>query len=193
MTLAAYIRISDPDQNIESQREAIERWLVNNGHDLKQVKWFEDQYTGRTTDRPAFRKLQAAVFNGEVKTVVIWKLNRIARSLREGVQVLGDWCNKGVRVVCITQQIDLSGTMGQILASVMFGMAEMELENNKEDQRRGIEAAQKKGVYTGRKKGTLKAKPERAKMLKAQGLTAKEIAQSLGVGESTVWRYLKEA
>lgn len=190
MTTAAYIRISDPDQNLESQREAIERWLVNNGHDLQQVKWFEDQYTGRTTDRPAFRKLQAAVFNGEVKTVVIWKLNRIARSLREGVQVLGDWCNKGVRVVCITQQIDLSGTMGQILASVMFGMAEMELENNKEDQRRGIEAAKKKGVYTGRKKGTLKAKPERAKILKSQGLTAKEIAQSLGVGESTIWRYL---
>jgi DNA invertase Pin-like site-specific DNA recombinase len=191
MSIAAYIRISDPDQNIDSQREAIERWLISHGHDLNQVQWFEDKFTGRTTDRPAFKALQAAIFNGEVKTVVVWKFNRIARSLREGVQALGDWCNQGVRVVCITQQIDLSGTMGHILASVMFGMAEIELENNKEDQRRGIEAAKKKGVYTGRKKGTLKAKPDRARALKAQGLTAKEIAQSLGIGESTVWRYLR--
>jgi DNA invertase Pin-like site-specific DNA recombinase len=49
----------------------------------------------------------------------------------------------------------------------------------------------KRGVYQGRKRGTLKAKPDRAKALKAQGLTVKEIAKSLGVGESTIWRYLR--
>ena len=190
MTIAAYIRISDPDQNIDSQREAIERWLKNHGHNLDEVQWFEDKYTGKTLERPAFDELQKAIFNGEVKTVVIWKLNRIARSLRDGINVVHDWCIKDIRLVCITQQIDLSGTLGHMMASVLFGIGEIELENNKQDQRRGIEAAKKKGVYTGRKKGTLKGNPKRALELRGQGLKVKEIAKFLDVGESTVWRYL---
>lgn len=193
MTIAAYIRISDPDQNIDSQREAIERCLKNHGHNLDEVEWFADQYTGKTTKRPAFDQLQTAIFNGEVKMVVIWRLNLIARSLKEGVNVLHDWCSRDVRLVCIIQQIDLSGTLGHMIASVMFCIGQIELENNKEDQRRGIEAAKKRGIYKGRKKGTLKARPKRAKDLKAQGLTAKEIARNLSVGESMVWRYLKSS
>ncbi|ETX00973.1 MAG: resolvase [Candidatus Entotheonella factor] len=190
MKIAAYIRISDQSQNIDSQREAITGWLSNHGIELDTVQWFQDTYTGRTTRRPGFEALQKAIFDGTVKTVVVWKLDRIARTIREGVNTIADWCNGDVRLVCVTQQIDLSGPIGQMIGSLMFGVAEIGLVSNKENQARGIAAAKKRGKYKGRKKGTTKARPDRARELQAQGLTGPEIATALGVTERTVWRYL---
>jgi DNA invertase Pin-like site-specific DNA recombinase len=95
-----------------------------------------------------------------------------------------------VRVVSVTQQIDLSGTVGHLVAGVLFAIAEIELQHTRERQAAGITAAKVKGIYTGRAKGATKAKPSRAKELKKQGLTAPEIAQVLDVSERTVWRYL---
>lgn len=154
------------------------------------MQWFQDTYTGRTTRRPGFEALQKAIFDGTVKTVVVWKLDRIARTIREGVNTIADWCNGDVRLVCVTQQIDLSGPIGQMIGSLMFGVAEIGLVSNKENQARGIAAAKKRGKYKGRKKGTTKARPDRARELQAQGLTGPEIATALGVTERTVWRYL---
>jgi len=62
-----------------------------------------------------------------VKTVVVWKLDRISRRLRDGINLLADWCEKGVRVVVVTQQIDLSGAVGRMVANVSFGLAELSL------------------------------------------------------------------
>jgi DNA invertase Pin-like site-specific DNA recombinase len=106
------------------------------------------------------------------------------------VNVLADWCQRDVRVVSITQQIDLSGTVGHLIASLLFGIAEMEYQHIKERQAAGIAVARGKGVYKGRKKGATKAKPERARELKAKGLNAQEIANALHVSERTVFRYL---
>jgi DNA invertase Pin-like site-specific DNA recombinase len=55
----------------------------------------------------------------------VWKLDRIARSMREGINTLSRWCELGVRVVSVTQQIDLSGTVGHLVAGVLFAIAEI--------------------------------------------------------------------
>ena len=86
--------------------------------------------------------------------VVVWKLDRISRRQKDGINLLADWCERGVRVVSVTQQIDLSGAVGRMVASVMFGLAEIELEYRRERQAAGIRVAKSQGVYTGRKKGT---------------------------------------
>ena len=99
--------------------------------------------------RPAFQKLQQAIFDGTVKTVIVWKLDRLARNHREGINVLADWCAKKVRVVAVTQQIDLQGTIGHVVAGVLFGLAQIELQHIKERQAAGIKAAKKNGVYFG--------------------------------------------
>jgi DNA invertase Pin-like site-specific DNA recombinase len=52
--------------------------------------------------RPAFEELQRAIFDGTVETVVVWKLDRISRRLREGMNLLADWCERDVRVVSVT-------------------------------------------------------------------------------------------
>ena len=74
-------------------------------------------------------------------------------------------------MVSITQQIDLSGPVGRMVASVMFGLAEIELEYRRERQQAGIAVAKNRGVYRGRQKGTTKSKPTRAGQLRKQGLT----------------------
>ncbi|MGC1954478.1 MAG: recombinase family protein, partial [Gammaproteobacteria bacterium] len=87
------------------------------------VRWFEDKESATASHRLAFRQLQAGIFEGRIKTVVVWKLDRLSRRLRDGINLLADWCERGVRVVAVTQQIDPSGTVGHMIASVMFGLA----------------------------------------------------------------------
>ena len=126
--IACYCRVSSRGQKNDSQKSEIKRWLKGNGYKRSQVQWFEDKITGKSLKRPAFDQLQESVFHGEIKTVVVWKLDRISRRQKDGINLLADWCERGVRVVSVTQQIDLSGAVGRMVASVMFGLAEIELE-----------------------------------------------------------------
>jgi DNA invertase Pin-like site-specific DNA recombinase len=131
--IACYCRVSSARQKTDSQKTEISRWLRGHGIDPTTAEWFEDKETGRTLNRPAFDRLQKAVFaGGGVRMVVVWKLDRISRRQRDGVDLLADWCERGVRVVAVTQQIDLSGAVGRMVASVLFGLAEIESEYRRE-------------------------------------------------------------
>jgi DNA invertase Pin-like site-specific DNA recombinase len=190
MSTAIYLRVSSPKgQKTDSQRAELEAWLKR--HHYQSVQWFEDRESATTMQRDAFQRLQAAIFAGTITTVVVWKLDRLARSLKEGVNVLADWCQRGVRIISITQQVDMSGPVGHLIASLLFGIAEIELQHAKERQAAGIALAKQRGVYTGRQRGTTKAAPARARALRMQGLTVLEIAQALGVKERTVYYYLR--
>jgi DNA invertase Pin-like site-specific DNA recombinase len=131
------------------------------------------------------------VFAGGVETIVVYKLDRLSRKLRDGINVLCDWCERGLRVVSVTQKIDFNGTVSKMLAAVLLGVAEMEQENRRERQAAGIAAAREAGVYFGRKPGTTKAKPKRAVQLRKKGLTDTEVAEAMGVSRRTVQRYLQ--
>ncbi len=186
-SIACYVRVSTVGQNQAGQRREIDRWM--RGDDIQAVRWYVDQSTGDNLRRPDFERLQRDIFNGEIQTVVVWRLDRLSRTIRDGLAVLCDWCDKGLRIVSVTQQIDLNGTVGKMIAAVLFGIAEMEQEDRRERQRAGIEAAKARGVYRGRQTGTTKANPARARRLRDQGLTDTEIAKSLGVSRRTVQRY----
>jgi DNA invertase Pin-like site-specific DNA recombinase len=115
----------------------------------------------------------------------------ISRSQQDGINLLADWCDRGVRIVAVTQQLDLGGALGRMVASVLFGLAEIEMEYRRERQAAGIRVAKARGVYRGRKKGTTKAMPHRIWELRQRGLTMAEIASATGVSERTVFRYLQ--
>lgn len=188
--VAIYIRVSSTSQNEASQKREVQRWLKGQGLD-KDAVWFTDKASGKDTDRPAFQDLQKAIWNGEVSTVVVWKLDRLSRSLRDGINILHDWCENGLRVVSVTQQIDFSGAVGKLMAAVFLAVGEMERENIRERQAAGIAAAKARGVYIGRQPGTTKGKPKRAAELREKGLNDSEIAEAMGISRRTVQRYLK--
>jgi DNA invertase Pin-like site-specific DNA recombinase len=186
--IACYCRVSSARQKSDSQKPEIRRWLQGNGIDPSTAEWFEDKETGQNLKRPASDRLQKAVFAGRVKMVVVWKLDRISRRQRDGVNLMAEWCERGVRVVAVTQQIDLSGAVGRMVASVLFGLAEIESEYRRERQAAGIAVAKERGVYRGRQRGTTKAPARRAHELRGHGLTVQEIATALGVSRRTAGR-----
>lgn len=190
--IAAYVRVSTARQKDDSQRHEIHKWLVSNGINPEHVEWYSDKETGKTMQRPEFQRLQGDIFRGKVKQVILWKLDRLSRRLKDGIVTLADWAEKDVKIVVVTQQIEFSGAIGKTLAALLLGLAEIELEFRKERQMAGIEVAKKKGVYKGRKPGTKKAKPNRVKELRDKGLTILEISTALGLSERSVFRYLKE-
>ena len=189
-SIACYVRVSTAEQNEASQVQQVEKWISDSGIDIDRVVWFIDKKSGDDLDRPQFQKLQTAIENGTVSTVVVYKLDRLSRKMHEGLAVLVEWCDKKLRVVSVTQQIDFNGTVGRMIAAVLLGVAQMEQETRRERQAAGIAVARKNGVYKGRLSGTTKAKPDRAAQLREKGLTDSEIATTLGVSRRTVQRYL---
>ena len=192
MKIGVYLRVSSRDQKQDSQRADIIRWLKAHGHDPDKAIWFEDVESGKHMNRPAIDALKKAIFDGDIKTVVVWKLDRLARSMREGINTLGDWADAGVRVVSVTQQLDLAGPIGKTAAGFLFGIAEIDLANIRERQAAGIAEAKSKGVYQGRKAGTLKADPARARELKDKGMKPAEIMNALGIrSRTTLNKYIE--
>ena len=77
MKVACYVQVARRQKD-DGQRLEIQQWLTGNGIDSAQVEWFADKESGSTLQRPEFDRLQKAIFNGEIKTVVLWKLDRSA-------------------------------------------------------------------------------------------------------------------
>ena len=197
MIVAAYVRVSTHGQNEEGQVEAIRTYC--RAHGLDPV-FFIDKATGTNLDRFEFKKLDRMIFEGKVSTVIVFKLDRLSRSLKDGLDVLHRWLEGGVRLVSITQGFDFSGAIGKLMAALLLGLGEMENELRSERQKAGIEVAKTKGVYKGRKPGAISKKltegpfsEGRVLELKAQGLTHREIATALRCSTKTVQRTLKGA
>ena len=164
--------------------------LRGNGVDPATARWYVDFEKGERIVRRDINRLRRDVFMGEVDTIVVWRLDRLSRSMRDGLSVLCDWCDRGLRVVSVTQQIDFNGTVGKMIAAVLFGVAEMEQETRRERQAAGIAVAKERGKYRGRQRGTTKAKPNRARQVRARGHTVQEVATALGVSKRTALRDL---
>jgi len=195
MTVACYVRVSTASQNEAGQKREILQWLAGNGINTQNVMWYIDKESGETLQRTEFEQLQKDIFNGGIKTVVVYKLDRLSRSLKDGVNTLCHWCQKGIRVVSTSQQIDFNGAMGQLVAAVLFAVAQFETETRRDRQAAGIAAAKERQVYRGRKRGSFKSgnKPARAAELIKKGFDHREVAKSMGVSVRTVYRYLDEA
>lgn len=196
MITAVYVRVSTVGQNEAGQRLAIERWLESNGID--NAVWYVERETGDTLDRPAFDKLRKAIYAGTVRTVVCWKLDRLSRKMRDGINILCDWCERGLRVVSVTQQIDFSGTIGRMVASLLFAVAEMEQETRRERQAAGIQAAKEAGKHwggstKGRRCGTTTEQYDAALRLYGEGMPVAQIARTVQVSGRTILRWAKSA
>jgi DNA invertase Pin-like site-specific DNA recombinase len=143
--IACYCRAPARHQKHESQKAEIMRWLKHHRVPVVCSAVVRRYETGMTLKRRAFERLQHAIFEGTIRTVVVWKLDRPSRRQCEGVNLPAAWCERRVRLVVVTQQLDLSGVVGTLVASVLFGLAEIEQEYRLERQAAGIAVASETG------------------------------------------------
>ncbi len=190
--IACYIRVSEYGPNQAGQRRGINRWLKGNGIDTKSVRWYIDKSAGNSLDRPKFDRLQADILNGEVGTIVIWRLDRLSPTTRNGLEVLCNWCANSLRIVSVSQQIDFKGRVGKTIASVLRGVAEMDEQTRRERTKSGLASARARGRAGGRPKlaadeaTVLKAK----ELQKDNTLSINDICKRLKISRSTYYRYV---
>ena len=190
--VACYIRVSPGGKNQATQTREINQWLKSNRIHSKTVRWYIDKSTRASTNRRAFETLQSDISNREVGTVVIWRLDRLSPTMRDGLSILRDWSNGPLRIVSVTQHIDFKGGAGKAIASVVNGLAEMAYETKREQSTAGLAVARARGKEAGRPKVAADdAKVLKAKELEKDGmLSVGGICKKLKISRSTYYRYV---
>jgi len=175
-----YARVSTQDQRLDVQHEA----LTRSGCE----KTFDDTMSGKVSDRPGLQKALEQLRNGD--TLVVWKLDRLGRSVKQLVDLVSYFEEEGIHLVSITDSIDTSTPAGRFFFHVMASLAEMERELTVERTQAGLETARKHGRIGGRRRIMTDSKVEAAKRLIIGGLPPREVASSLGVSIATLYRWL---
>lgn len=177
-----YIRVSTADQNEDLQRDA----LV--GCD----KVFVDHASGKTESRPGLDALLEQLRPGD--TVVVWRLDRLGRSLRHLIELAGDFESKGVALVSLRESLDTSTPGGRLIFHVFGALAEFERDLIRERTYAGLAAARARGRVGGRPTVWTPEKLRTARAMHASGEhDVSSIARVLGVSRATVYRGLAQA
>lgn len=177
--LVGYARVSSIGQSLEVQEDLL--------RDAGCEKVFAEKKSGRaTSDRKALQ--EALEFVREGDTLVITRLDRLARSIMDLRQIVDQLAAKGVTFRCLQQgAIDTTRSDGKFLLNILASFAAFEADIRSERQRDGIEKAKAKGVYKGRPKSIDVGKVKR---LRDTGMGASEIARELNIGRATVYHAL---
>jgi len=178
--LIGYARVSTQDQNLEFQREA----LTKAGCE----KIIEDKLSGSRFERPGLSKVLEILRKGD--TLIVWKLDRLGRSVKQLVNLVGELHKQGIQIKSLTDAIDTGTPAGRFFFHIMASLAEMERELTIERTRAGLEIARKLGRKGGRKPKMTESKIEAAKKLLTSGIPPKDIAKNLGVSVPTLYRWI---
>jgi len=191
--VAVYVRVSSRKQDTASQEPELKRWVESNG---AEAHWYRDKFTGKTMDRPGFSKLLADVRTGKVRTVVIWRLDRLGRTAAGLTELFAELYARKVNLVSLKDGLDLRTPAGRLMANVLASVASFETEVRAERVLAGLEVARANGVRLGRPEGIrtrIKVTPEQVvqvRRLKAEGQGVTSIARATGLSRPTVYSVL---
>jgi DNA invertase Pin-like site-specific DNA recombinase len=182
-----YARVSTEDQTLDLQRDA----LTKAGCD----RIFTDMMSGATADRPGLA--QALVFARPGDTVVVWRLERLGRSLRHLIDAIIDLERRGVGFCSLTEAIDTTSPGGKLVFHLFAALAEFERDLIRERTRAGLTAARARGRTGGRPKVKAFADPKRlaaARKLYADQHTSVDTScQMFKISRATFYRYVAPA
>jgi DNA invertase Pin-like site-specific DNA recombinase len=176
-----YARTSTDDQTSALQLAALKRARCSH--------IFEDEgLTGATVKRPALLRCLRTLRLGD--TLIVWKLDRLGRSLRDLITMLDDLRARGVKFHSLTEAIDTATPTGRAMWQIIGVLAELERSLFSERTRAGVKAAQRRGVKFGRKVKLTAEQINHARKLIDKGEARQYVADLLSVGRSTLYRAL---
>lgn len=180
MMYIGYARVSKHDQNLELQRD----FLTKAGCE----RIFEDKVGGNQEKRLGLEKAQEILREGD--TLVVWKLDRLGRSVKQLIDFVSQIQKRGIHFKSLTDAIDTETPSGRFFFHVMASLAQMERELIVERTRAGLEIARQLGRKGGRKPKMTASKIESAKKLLANNVPPKDVAKNLGISIPTLYRWI---
>lgn len=186
-----YVRVSTVEQNEKLQIEA----LIDAG--VKQDNIYIDKVSGTSKHRDGLDKLLNQLRTGD--TLVVWKLDRLARSIQHFVQLIEQLDQKGVFFDCVTEPF-LSTTdkspAANLIRNIFASFAQFERDLISERTKAGLESAKRRGVVLGPPRGLSKKAKQKAILVeqywKEGQLTVQEICNDLDISKGTYYKYLRE-
>jgi len=178
--LIGYARVSTTDQNLDLQIDALTK--------VGCEKIFDDKISGTRADRPGLARAMELLRKDD--TLVVWKLDRLGRSVKNLVDLVADLQKQGIHFKSLTDSIDTGTPSGRFFFHVMASLAEMERELTAERTRAGLEVARQLGRKGGRKRQMTDSKIASAKKLLANGIAPRDVAANLGVSVPTLYRWI---
>ncbi|OZF41333.1 MULTISPECIES: recombinase family protein [Nocardiaceae] len=179
--LLGYARVSTTEQSADAQRDAL------SAAGCSRV-WVETA-SGATTSRPELSDLFSHLRSGD--TLVVWRLDRLGRSLPHLLQTVEDLDSDGVGFRSLTESIDTTTSGGKLIYSIFGALAEFERNLIRERTQLGLAAARAQGRTGGRPRSMSEAKIKQARRMRAGGMSLADIRDVVGVSRSTLYRYLK--
>src|SRR5450756_493322 len=188
---AVYFRVSSKRQDTASQEADVKRYVAANG--LEGATIYRDKFTGKTMNRPGFDKLLAAIRGGDIKSVIVWRLDRLGRTASGLSSLFEELVARKVNLVSLRDGLDLSTPAGRLMANVLGSVAAFETEIRAERVIAGLAVARERGVRLGRPAGVhtaISVTPEQARQVRrlsteGQGVTA--ISRAVGLSRPTVY------
>jgi DNA invertase Pin-like site-specific DNA recombinase len=180
-----YARVSTKDQNLSLQKDALQK----EGCELI----FEEKASGAKSDRPELRRMIDQLRKGDI--VVIWKLDRLGRSLRDLVNLVTEIQDKGAGLKSLNDSIDTTTPQGKLTFHLFAALAEFERDIISERTKAGLESARARGRKGGRPKGLSEQAKNKAiiaeTLYREGGFSVKQICQHLDIARSTFYKLLK--
>lgn len=181
--LIGYARVSTADQDLAPQLDA----LSKAGCD----RLFSDKASGAKATRAGLADALSHARSGDV--LVVWKLDRLGRTIKGLVDLAADLETKGIGFRSLTDGIDTSGTAGKFMFHMLAAFAEMERDLTRERTNAALRIARGEGRVGGRKKVMTPTRLEAARKLFASGMVASSVAPAIGVSIPTLYRHMPAA
>lgn len=179
--LIGYARVSTQDQNLDLQINALQKMGCE--------KVFTEKASGAQRDRPELMKLLDYMREGD--TLVVWKLDRLARSMKQLIETVESLEKKKIGFKSLTESIDTTTSTGRLIFHIFASLAEFERNIIRDRTRAGLAAANRLGRFGGRPPSLKPNDLMAAKaMLSDVNITVENVARRLGVAPSTLYRHL---
>ena len=182
MAVVAYIRVSSTGQSLEVQQQLMEEFGVD--------KVFAEKVSGTTQNRPKLQECLSYVREGD--TLVITKLDRLARSVSHLHQIVDDLTSRGVGFKVLQQNIDTTTKEGRLMFSVLGALAQFETELRQERCDEGRVAAMERGVKFGAKPKLTRQQILEMREKRAGGALIKELMREYSLSKASVYRLMRD-
>jgi putative DNA-invertase from lambdoid prophage Rac len=182
---AIYARVSTSDQDCEMQLREIREYCVRRGWEVE-AEYVDTGWSGMKVSRPQLDRLMQDASRRRFDAVLVWKLDRFGRSVKNCVDGIQALASHGIRFLAISQSVDTdeSNPASRLLLHILMSVAEFEREIIRERVACGLKMAKAKGKRLGRPKRVFRR--DEAIQMRAAGVSWRKIAKELGVPLSTV-------